>query len=442
MSTSLSRTPIAEHAFGSGALKVSKYLLSNGLAVLVVVDRAAPIVAYQTWLKVGSRHEFAGKTGLAHFFEHLMFNQTEHLAPGEFDRKLESVGADTNAATWLDWTYYKENVPSPHLDLVMSLEADRMGHLVVQDPQVTSEREVVASERRAHVEDDVEGFLAEQLCKIAFDDHHPYRWPTIGWMEDIRGFTTADARGFYETYYAPNNATIVMVGDLDADAALDALERHYGSLPARVIPVQRATPVIAQDGERRETFAKEVSSDRLLVGWHGCSLADPAHAALTVAIDILAGSNSSRLHRLLVVEKEICSSVGMMAPEFRDAGLVELRVSLMHGHRAAAAESLVYETIAELAASGPTPAELARAHTRLETDFWHGLRHPEGKARTLGHWETTVGDFRRMFEAAAGIARVTAEDVQKAADRFFAERRRTVVIAEPLTHRRGKGGRA
>jgi zinc protease len=168
-------------AFGP-AMKVRCHRLENGLRVLVLVDRAAPVVAYYTWYRVGSRDEKPGKTGLSHLFEHLMFNETKNLAAGEFDRTLEENGAESNAATWLDWTMYHESLPAPKLPLAIRLEADRMANLVLREKQVSSEKEVVANERRYRVDDDVEGTASELLYKTAFT-RHPYQWPTIGWID-------------------------------------------------------------------------------------------------------------------------------------------------------------------------------------------------------------------------------------------------------------------
>src|SRR5690606_14820202 len=170
------------------SLCIERFALANGLNVLLVEDHAAPVVAYHVWFKVGSRHEEPGKTGLAHLFEHLMFNEVEGLPAGEFDRKMEEAGAESNASTWLDWTQYNEAIPKTQLGLVVKLEADRMARLVLRQPQVTSEKEVVANERRYRVDDDVEGAVNELLWKTAFQTH-AYHWPTIGWMQDIEGFT-------------------------------------------------------------------------------------------------------------------------------------------------------------------------------------------------------------------------------------------------------------
>ncbi len=180
---------VQEHAFGRR--KLDKLVLQNGLTVIVLCDASAPVVSVHVWYRVGSRHERPGKTGIAHLFEHLMFNQTEHLAAGEFDRLMEAAGGDTNAATWVDWTFYRDSLPASQLDLALRLEADRMQYLTLDEHQVESEREVVANERRYRVDDDVEGFLGERLFALAFEGH-PYGWPTIGWMEDIHALTIED----------------------------------------------------------------------------------------------------------------------------------------------------------------------------------------------------------------------------------------------------------
>ncbi|MEO8877409.1 MAG: pitrilysin family protein, partial [Polyangiaceae bacterium] len=216
---------------------IERYKLDNGLDLLVLVDKSAPTVNYSTWYRVGSRHEKPGKTGLAHLFEHLMFNETENLKAGEFDRTLEESGAETNAATWFDWTFYYESLPSDRFPLAVKLEADRMANLVLREPQVASEKDVVANERRFRVDDDVEGAANELLYKSAFDTH-PYHWPTIGWMEDILAFSPEDCAAFYRTFYAPNNATIVVVGDVKAKDVVSKISAAYGKLPSSEIPAE------------------------------------------------------------------------------------------------------------------------------------------------------------------------------------------------------------
>ncbi len=422
---------LSEHPFAS--LTARLHRLRNGLQVLLLRDPSAPLIAYQTWFAVGSRHEREGITGIAHLFEHLMFNQTESHPPGEFDKLLETVGGETNAATWVDWTYYRDSLPRTELKLAVELEADRMAHLVLGDDQVESEREVVANERRFRVEDDVDGFLSEELYKIAFTSH-PYHWPTIGWMRDIEAISIADCRAFYRTYYAPNNATVVAVGDFEEREALELIEKSYGPIPSAPIPVDSAKPEPEQREERRARFEKPVSCDKLRIGFKGPALTDADYPALEVASEILFGGNSSRLQKLLVADTEIASSVGASPAPFRDPGLYEISVSMQRAHRAEEAERLVYDQLARLAAEKLPAHELETARTRLETRLWRELRPQSGKAEALGHYHTTAGDYRKLFSVAENYRRVEEADVRRAAERYFAPARRTVLIAHPGPH--------
>src|SRR3984957_15773023 len=260
-----------DYAFGGDT--IHRYRLDNGLTVLLLVDASAPVACYHTWFKVGSRHEKPGKTGLAHLFEHLMFNETENLKAGTFDRKLEENGAETNAATWVDWTYYHESLPADRIKLAVKLEAERMARLVLREPQVASEKEVVANERRYRVDDDIEGAANELLYKAAFVTH-PYRWPTIGWMEDIQGFTPEDCAAFYRTYYAPNNATLVVGGDVRERDLLLAIRDEYGAIPGQTIPAEDIVPEPPQLEPREHEIRKPTATAKLLMAFKGPALGD------------------------------------------------------------------------------------------------------------------------------------------------------------------------
>src|SRR5690348_8673388 len=287
----------AEAPAGRG-VTARRYRLDNGLGLIAAVDRRAPIVALQTWFRVGSRHERPGATGMAHLFEHLMFGQTENLPPGEFDRLVERTGGESNAATWVDWTYYRLSLPTRDLALGVRLEAERMQHLVLEHTPVEAERDVVTNERRERVEDDVDGWLDEQLMALAFQVH-PYRWPTIGWMEDIRALPLDEIRAFYRTWYAPNNATLVVVGDFDEADLLEKVAATYGAIPPAVMPAITDPLEPAQKGERVRRAAKPIATDRLLCGYRAPGQADPDWAVLEIISTLLAGSPSARLYRRL-----------------------------------------------------------------------------------------------------------------------------------------------
>ncbi len=421
---------LSEHAFGAGGKTVRHHELDNGLQILLLVDRSAPVIAYQTWFRVGSRHERAGITGIAHLFEHLMFNQTSNHPPGEFDRMMEAAGAETNAATWVDWTYYRNNLPTSALPLAVSLESDRMANLVLGNEQVESEREVVANERRFRVEDDVDGFLDEELYKRLFTKH-PYHWPTIGWMRDIEAITIDDCRHFYRTYYAPNNATLVVAGDVEEAGVLGLIEAAYGGLQRQEIPREQIELDAELTVEQRVEYGKPIAADKLKVGFRAPPFGTRDYAALEVLTEVLFGGNSSRLYRALVADSEICVSVSGGATPFRDPGVFEVAASLQREHAAEEALAIIDAALADVATRSVTSEELQTSKTRLETRFWRDLRSIAGKAEAIGHFHTTLGDYRRLFGVADQLLAVTADELQAVAARYLDANRRVIVIGRP-----------
>jgi zinc protease len=363
-------------------------------------------------------------------FEHLMFNEAKHLAAGEFDRRIEAVGGETNAATWVDWTYYRDLCGRDHLDLLLSLEAERLAHLVLREAQILSERQVVANERRFRVEDDVGGFLEEQLWALAFGDH-PYGAPTIGWMDDIQGFRRDDCKAFYATYYSPNNAVLIVVGDFNEREALERIATHYGAMAPQAIPRETPRPEPVATREQRARFIKPTQTEQLQIAYRALPLAHPDQPTLDLAAELLSGGPGSRLHRALVVDREICSTVAAFSRGLAHAGLFEVHAVLKRGRTAAEAEEVVTGELERLAAAPPAADEIARVRARLESGFLWELRDASGKAQALGHFELTGGDFRRLFEVAERYPRIEPEEVQRVAAATFARARRTVVVAVP-----------
>jgi zinc protease len=404
--------------------------MDNGLRILMMVDRSAPVVAYATWYRVGSRHEKPGKTGLAHLFEHLMFNETEHLKAGQFDRKLEEAGAESNAATWLDWTYYYEAIPKDRVGLVIELEADRMAHLVLRDAQVTSEKEVVANERRYRVDDDVEGIASELLYRTAFERHN-YGWPTIGWMQDIQGFVPSDCESFYKTYYAPNNATIVVVGDVREADVLARIRKAYGALPRADIPEEDTFPEPPQTEERTTVLRKPTATEKLVIGYHGPALGDPDHAALTVLQEILFGGRASRGHRAMVIDQELASDVRGWTSTFRDPGLFEVFVTARAGKTKDDLLPVLDREMGRLRDELVTPDELQCAKARLELGGLQALDTASGKAEQIGFYDTVLSDPAGVFRRLEAYRRVTAGDVRRVARRFLVSNARTIVHVVP-----------
>jgi len=412
------------------ALKIERFTLNNGLSVLLVEDHAAPVVAYHVWFRVGSRHERQGKTGLAHLFEHLMFNEVEGLPAGEFDRKMEEAGAESNASTWLDWTQYNEAIPKDQLSLVIELEALRMSRLVLREPQVASEKEVVANERRYRVDDDVEGAVNELLWKTAFQTH-AYHWPTIGWMSDIEGFTVDDCVDFYRTYYSPNNATVVVVGDVSEAQLLRELSAAYGEIPPAELPLEDVRPEPPQVDERRVEVTQPTTTQKLVVGYKSPGIGDFDHPALSLLSEVLFGGRASRVYKRLVRDLELCSEVRAFLGPFRDPGLFEIFASARGEHTAEEILKVIDEEMAKVREAPPNADEIDRARARLELGLVAGLETADGKASTIGFYETVLGDPSASFTRLEGMARINQSDLLRAARRYLVESGRSLVLVRP-----------
>jgi zinc protease len=425
-----------------GRMTAVKWRLGNGLDIVLAPDPQATTISYQTWFRVGSRNEdeVSGETGLAHLFEHLMFTQTKAMPAGGFDREMEAAGATANAMTSYDFTAYVNDIPPAELEVAARLEADRMLNLDLRKNQVETERDVVIEERLSTVEDSVDGTLEEVLFKQAFKAH-PYRWPVIGWMKDIRAVTRDKAVAFYRRFYVPGNAVVVLAGKFDASAALELLARNYGPLPTtEPPPSDGAKPERAPAAEVRATLARPLPADRLVVGFPAPALADPDRAAYEVAAEILAGGPSSQLPRTLVVDKQWASSVrGDVAPT-RDPGLYAIWVQMTKGHTAEEAERIIVDATAALVARPVAAPQLGMAAARLETEFLHQLSSSHGRAEALGNFEIAGGGFARLYERAGEYARVSADDVRRVANKYFAGGARSVVIARPGPNRNASDG--
>ncbi|MCK5690775.1 insulinase family protein, partial [Myxococcota bacterium] len=250
-------------------LKAARFRLGNGLRALLMVDPRAPVFAYQTWFHVGSKNENPERTGLAHLFEHLMFKGTQTHPAGVFDKEMERRGTQTNAATWVDWTYYTQSLAArgDNLEALMGFESDRMQNLLLDDETFTSEMEVVKNERRMVVDNSVSGTLNEALFETAYKEHS-YRWPTIGKMEHLEETTLEDARDFYQAHYTPNNATVVIVGDINLVQTLKLLAKYYGAIPARSPQKSVIKEEPVQTEERRVVIQRPMAATQVVMAFH------------------------------------------------------------------------------------------------------------------------------------------------------------------------------
>lgn len=364
-----------------------------------------------------------------------MFNETKNRALGEMDRLLEGEGADSNAATWTDWTHYHSSLPKRALSLCMELEADRMQNLVIKKAQVESEREVVMSERRDCVDDDVEGSVSEELYKRALPKSHPYAWPTIGWMRDIRGYERRDCDRFYRTYYAPNNAHLVAVGDFDERAFLEKVVALYGKMKRARIPAKKRYVERRQRKEKRATLTRHTETKKIAIGYRGPAFATPRWQALRIAEEILVGRSAARLRHRMVSEDESARVVrGGLAPWSRPA-LFEFWIDQRDNRESESLLRVVDEELARFASKGPSEAELARAKSRVELDLLCGMETANGKAEQIGFYETVCGDAAEIFTRLAAYRDVSADEVTRAAQETFVASQRTVLFVSPRERR-------
>jgi predicted Zn-dependent peptidase len=412
-------------------LPVAERTLGNGLRVLVHEDRSAPVVSSYVFYRSGSRNEVRGQTGIAHLFEHMMFNGGRKFGPGVFDDLIEGAGGSTNGYTSRDLTAYLNNFPREGLPVVLDLESDRMAHLAITPENLEQERGIVMEERRLRIDNQVSGVMNEALYLQAFV-RSPYRWNTVGFMADLERITLAEARAYFETYYAPNNAVLVLAGDLDPPAAFALAERYFGRIPRRPPPAPVDAGEPPQDGERRVTVRKNAELPALLIGYHGVRAVDPDRPALDVAERLLTAGESSRLHHALVREHELATGVEANNAWGIDPDLFWIYAQARPGRTAAALEARIDEVLRRLAAEPVPDAELRKAKNQLRAELVKGLKRVTGKANQLGFFEVVFGDHRALFGLEAAWEAVGAADVQRVARTYLVPARRTVVVLEPV----------
>ena len=411
-------------------LEIEKYVLPNGLTVLYWPDFSAPLFSFQSWFRVGSRHEVKGRTGIAHLFEHLMFKGTKNHPEGDFDRILESFGGRNNAATWLDWTYFYDDVPSGFLNEVMALEADRLVNMRLCPEEVEPERQVVMNERRERVDNDPSGRLSELLWQKALEDH-PYAHPTIGWMEDIAAISLENCVDFHRTWYSPNQLVLSIAGAVTREELFDGLLKYYAPIPASK---PGSAPELQQTPPAKSVTVEErfpLTCERLLLGYSAPSVTDPLYPALEVLNELLFEGDSARLQRALCTDGEIASEISAYVPAFKAGGLYEICSELRPDHQAEEALDVLFKAFEQICREKPAQSELDKAKNKLETRFYRGLQTMQQRAQGLGFYEVTAGDYHRLFELAKSYSEVTPDDLQAVAQRVFNPNARTIVIGRP-----------
>ena len=403
-------------------LQFEKATLANGLEVILHEDHSTPIVVVDTWYKVGSGDEKPGRTGFAHLFEHIMFMGSQHVPVGQFDKWLEAAGADNNGSTNNDRTNYYESLPSNALPLALWLDADRMGNLlpVMDQPKLDLQRDVVKNERRQRVDNVPYGKANETILDVLFPSNHPYHWPVIGSMADLSAASLDDVKQFFRTYYAPNNATLIIAGDFNRDSALTWVNRYFSAIPRG--PRMPARPVAPPVIIPRDTFLvleDKVTLPRLYETWAGGKVYAPNDAPLDVLADILAADKNSRLYKRLVFDIQVAQDVSAFNSSTKLDGYFTISVTPKPGQTPTRMAQLVAEEIGKIVKDGITPRELARALNTRRATFLDGMAAVLGKAELLGGYNYMAGTPEYVQQDAARYDRVTAADVQRAAAQYL-----------------------
>ncbi|TFW35758.1 M16 family metallopeptidase [Massilia horti] len=428
--------PAAQSAVPSIAYE--KITLPNGLEVILVEDHRLPIVAVNIWYHVGPANEAPGLTGFAHLFEHMMFAGSRHLPRGLADRLLEGAGAtDSNGSTDFDRTNYYDTVPSNQLELALWVHADRMGYLldVLDQGALSNQQDVVRNERRQNVENRPYGIAEETLTHTLFPKGHPYHAAVIGSHADIQGAKLEDVRNFFIRYYSPDNASIVIAGDIDKARTRALVKKYFGSL-RRGPPVVRpavATPPITR--ERRVVVPDRVELPRVFMGWLTPPAFQPGDAEMAVTAQILAGGKSSRLYKSLVYERQIAQDANAEQNSYALASTFTLDVTARAGRTPQEIEEAVDAELAALRESGPSEREVERARNTIETAMLTSIEKlgDNGLANQINRYNQYTGDPGYLPKDIARLRRVTAADVQRAARTWLQAQQRAVVIAMPGT---------
>jgi len=424
-------TPVPTVAFSDDRL-------SNGLRLIVAEDHLAPVVAINIWYDVGSKHEQPGKTGFAHLFEHVMFQGSRHVAKAEHIALIQAAGGTMNGTTWLDRTNYFETLPSHQLDLGLWLEADRMATLLdaLSQENLDNQREVVKNEKRWSYDNRPYGSWQEKLQAHLYPSDHPYHHSTIGSMEDLDAASLDDVKAFFQTYYAPNNAVLSVVGDVDTDAVRASVKRYFGAIPPNPsIPPLRDMSLPSTLGrEIREVVEDRVPLPRIYVGFRAPVFGDHRLDALEVAGQILAGGKGSRLHRRLVRDERIAQDVALFALGFVGGASVAAGwATVRPGIAVDRVEAAFHEELQRLAVEPVSDDELARARALIEADELGALQRVEERADRLSMYTTLFDRPALINEMLGRYLTVTPEAILEVVGATFRQDNRLVLTYVPDT---------
>jgi zinc protease len=445
----LATVPVgAQRAAADLTVPYTMFTLANGLTVILHEDHSVPVVSVNVWYHAGSANEKPGRTGFAHLFEHLMFEGSRHVKEGDFDNLLEAAGGSNNASTRNDYTNYYVNVPSNALDLALFLESDRMGYLldIVSEELVNGQRDVVKNERRQSYENAPYGKAFLRISELMYPQNHPYHWPVIGYMEDLSAASAEDVRDFFRTYYAPQNASLVVAGDIDPAEAQRKIEHWFSDVrPGRTAgPIE--VPPVSLPGVVTEEITDAVQLPRLFILWHTPPTYAPGDAELDVVSNILAGGKNSRLYKRLVYDMQVAQNVSASqnSGPLGSMYLIDIVARPSSDTPAVALSKLkaiVDEELEALRNAPPAPRELERALNQIEASFYARMERIGGfggKADQLNGYFTATGNPDFFNEDLSRYLALQPNDLQAAVRKWLVVDRRVEITVVPASTDSGK----
>ena len=413
-----------------------EYRLSNGLKLIVREDHRAPTVAHMVWYRAGSMDEVNGKTGVAHVLEHMMFKGTEKVKTGEFSRLVAAVGGRENAFTSRDYTAYFQQVEKSKLDTVIQLEADRMSNLNFDDAEFLKEIQVVMEERRLRTEDNPSSLLNEAFMATAYMSS-PYRHPVVGWMNDLQNMKAADARDWYRSWYAPNNATVVISGDVDPKQVLKTVEKYYGAVDAHELPVRKPQIEPLQKGIKQIQVKAPADNAQLTMGWkvpklEPGKLDDVEPYALELLTGVLDGYDNARLNRTLVKQEKVVNDVGVGYDMIsRGPELFLISATMAKGKTVAQAQASIRKALEELKQKGILESELKRIKVRILSDQIYKRDSIFGQAMEIGSTEMAGFSWKDIDYMLQKMQTITPEQVQSVAKKYLIDEGLTIATLDP-----------
>ena len=423
-------------AASSDSADTHEFMLSNGLKLIVREDHRAPTVAHMVWYRAGSMDEVNGKTGVAHVLEHMMFKGTHQVKAGEFSRLVAAVGGRENAFTSRDYTAYFQQVEKSKLDEVIKLEADRMSNLNFDDAEFLKEIQVVMEERRLRTEDNPSSLLNESLMATAYMSS-PYRHPVVGWMNDLQNMKAADARDWYRSWYAPNNATVVISGDVDPQHILKVVQKYYGAITMHELPVRKPQIEPVQKGIKQVELKAPADNAQLSMAWkvprlEPGKLDDPDPYALELLTAVLDGYDNARLNRMLVKQEKVVNDIGVGYDMIsRGPELFLISASMAKGKTVAQAQASIRKALDELKQKGILESELKRIKVRILSDQIYKRDSIFGQAMEIGTTEMAGFSWKDIDYMLEKMQSITPEQVQAVAKKYLVDEGLTIAVLDP-----------